>query len=46
MRNATSTNITATHREVFQAVRDGSYTNFALFSCFVNGEPAAAINRR
>jgi hypothetical protein len=30
MRNAMSTNITTAHREVFQALRDGSYTNFAL----------------
>jgi len=38
-----TTNITATHREAFEALRDGWYSNFALFSCFVNGEPAAAI---
>ena len=38
-----TTNITAAHREAFEALRDGSIQNFALFSCFVNGEPAAAI---
>lgn len=24
-------------------MRDGAFQNFALFSCFVNGAPAAAI---
>jgi hypothetical protein len=38
-----TTNITSAHRAAFQAVRDGSYANFALLSCFVNGEPTAAI---
>jgi hypothetical protein len=38
-----TTNITQAHREVFEALRDGAVSNFALFSCFVNGEPAAAI---
>jgi hypothetical protein len=38
-----TTNITADHRAVFQALTSGDYRNFALFSCFVNGEPAAAI---
>lgn len=37
------TNITASHREAFEALRDGSFQNFALFSCFVNGQPASAI---
>lgn len=37
------TNITQLHREAFEALRDGSIQNFALFSCFVNGTPAAAI---
>jgi hypothetical protein len=27
----------------FEALVSGDYRNFALFSCFVNGEPAAAI---
>jgi hypothetical protein len=37
------TNITRKHREVFEALTSGEYINFALFSCFVNGEPASAI---
>ena len=37
------TNITPTHRKMFNAITSGDYSNFALFSCFVNGEPAAAI---
>jgi hypothetical protein len=40
---AMTTNITDAHRKAFEPLRDGSYTNFALFSCFVNGQPAAAI---
>lgn len=36
-------NITADHRAAFEALTSGDYVNFALFSCFVNGEPAAAI---
>ena len=38
-----TTNITADHRAAFKALTSGDYANFALFSCFVNGEPAAAI---
>ena len=38
-----TTNITADHRAAFEALSSGDYGNFALFSCFVNGEPAAAI---
>ncbi len=38
-----ATNITRAHRDAFEALRDGSFENFALFSCFVNGAPAAAI---
>ncbi len=37
------TNITAAHREQFEALRKGEYGNFVLFSCFVNDEPTAAI---
>jgi hypothetical protein len=40
---ATTTSITADHRAAFEALTSGDYANFALFSCFVNGEPAAAI---
>jgi hypothetical protein len=38
-----STNITRDHRAAFEALTSGSYGNFALFSCFLNGEPAVAI---
>jgi hypothetical protein len=38
-----TTNITKAHSDSFQALRDGAVSNFAMFSCFVNGEPAAAI---
>lgn len=38
-----STNITDQHKNVFEAMTSGNYRNFALFSCFVNGEPATAI---
>ena len=38
-----TTNITADHCAAFEALTSGDYANFALFSCFVNGEPAAAI---
>jgi hypothetical protein len=38
-----TSNITADHRAAFEALTSGDYANFALFSCFVNGEPAAAI---
>jgi hypothetical protein len=38
-----TTNITDDHRAAFGALTSGDYANFALFSCFVNGEPAAAI---
>ena len=37
------TNITDDHRAAFEALVSGEYDNFALFSCFVNGEPGAAI---
>lgn len=37
------TNITVEHRAAFEALSSASFNNFALFSCFVNGEPAAAI---
>jgi len=38
-----STNITPEHRAAFEALTSGDFDNFALFSCFVNGDPAAAI---
>ena len=37
------TNITEQHRHAFEALTNGSYENLALFSCFVNNEPASAI---
>jgi hypothetical protein len=37
------TNITVEHRAAFEALVSGDFGNFALFSCFVDGEPAAAI---
>jgi hypothetical protein len=40
---AMTTNITADHQAVFEALSSGDYRNFALFSCFAKGEPAAAI---
>jgi hypothetical protein len=38
-----STNITPEHQGAFDALCSGEYKNFALFSCFVNGEPTSAI---
>jgi hypothetical protein len=37
------THITPAHRDAFEALTSGRYDNFALFSCFVNGDPAVAI---
>ena len=37
------TNITKEHRELWEALRNPEYTNFGLFSCFVDDEPAVAI---
>ena len=38
------TNITDEHKRVFEMLKSGEYRNFALFSCFVNGDPAVAIS--
>lgn len=38
-----STNIRPDHVSAYQALTSGEHKNFALFSCFLNGEPAAAI---
>ena len=38
-----TTNITEEHRRAFDALTGGETGNFCLFSCFVSGEPAAAI---
>ena len=37
------TNITPDHRRAFEALTSGRFQNFCLVSCFVNGEPTAAI---
>jgi hypothetical protein len=42
-KRAKKTNITVEHQTHFKALISGEYSNFALFSCFVNGEPSAAI---
>jgi hypothetical protein len=42
-RRVMTTNITPDHRAAVEALTSGDCRNFALFSCFVNGEPAAAI---
>ena len=39
----TDTNITEEHRRAFNALTSGRYGNFSLFSCEVDGQPAAAI---
>ncbi|MFM8751317.1 hypothetical protein [Rhabdaerophilum sp.] len=39
----TETHITPAHREAFNAPSSGDFSNFALFSCFVDGRPSAAI---
>src|ERR1039457_3004455 len=43
LRRAMTTNITQTHRDAFEALRDDALSNFQVFSCFLTGEPAAAI---
>ena len=37
-----STNITDQHKQAFDALISGEHDNFALFSCFLGGEPASA----
>jgi hypothetical protein len=37
------TNITPRMQEVFEAVRNSEFNNFALISCFYDGKPTAAI---
>ena len=37
------THITDEHRRAFEALTSGVHDNFALFSWFVGGSPAAAI---
>lgn len=38
-----STNICPEHISAFEALTSGEHDNFALFSCFLDGEPAVAI---
>jgi len=38
-----TTHITAAHRDAFEALTSGDRGSVALFSCFVDGEPAAPI---
>ena len=38
-----ATNITADHRRAFEALTSGRFRNLCLVSCFVDGEPTAAI---
>ncbi|MDE2932744.1 MAG: hypothetical protein OXS47_02600 [Chloroflexota bacterium] len=38
-----ATNITDQHRETFDALTAGENGDYCLVSCFVDGEPAAAI---
>ena len=38
-----ATNITGEHRNAFEALTSGHYGNFALYSCFLDDQPTAAI---
>ena len=38
-----TTNITEEYRRAFYGLKSGRYYNFCLFSCYADGEPAAAI---
>ncbi len=38
-----ATNITERHKRAFNALIDGKHSNFALLSCFLDGEPTVAI---
>jgi hypothetical protein len=38
-----ATNITPQVQDAFQALTSGEYSNFALVSCFCNGEPTSVI---
>ncbi len=37
------TNISEKHHRAFEALTSGRFDNFCLVSCFVDGEPTAAI---
>ena len=43
MPKSMATNITEDIIAVFKAIASGDYDNFALFSCFINGEPGSCI---
>lgn len=43
--SSTLTNIAPWHRRAFSTLSGAHAGNYALFSCFVNGEPTAAIVR-
>ena len=38
-----TTHITEEHRRAFEALTSGAYSNFALFSVFIDGAPGAAL---
>ena len=38
------TNPTEDRKRAFAALKNGDAANFCLFSCFVNGDPAAAVS--
>jgi len=38
-----NTNIRPEHGSAFEALISGEHSNFALFSCFIGEQPAAAI---
>ncbi len=38
------TNLTEDCKRAFAALKSGDAANVCLFSCFVNGEPAAAVS--
>lgn len=38
-----NSNIRPEHVSAFEALTSGEHDNFALFSCFLDGEPAVAI---
>ncbi len=38
-----TTNIRPEHISAFEALTSGEHDNFALFSCFLDGEPVVAI---
>jgi hypothetical protein len=43
LKPTTITNIAPEHVKAFRALTSDGFSNFALFSCCLNGEPASAI---